>query len=166
MVIQNKLYSGVGLREKYGKTGLVAGASEGISWCFFFLRDKKAEHSTTRTLGFFCNMCLWLSTLLLLFRSRSRWGRRGLLGGLLRRRSSRRCRGCRLLLLCLLLATHNGEHEGHHEAKNKRCQLLHYRHLLSSQFYPERVSLPSIGKYCRWVVRCKRALMRTPCLSK
>ena len=106
----------------------------------------------TRTLGFSRNMCLWLWTLLFLFRSRSR---RGLLGrrsrrgrssrSLLRGRSSRRCCGCRLLLLCLLLATHDGEHKGHHEAKNKRCYLLHYRHLLSSHFYPGRVSLPFDG---------------------
>jgi hypothetical protein len=34
MVIQNKLYSGVGLKEKYGRTALVAGASEGIGAAF------------------------------------------------------------------------------------------------------------------------------------
>jgi hypothetical protein len=119
-----------------------------------FLGNKKAERSRTRTLGPFWKMCLLLSTLLLLFRSRSRRSRWRLLGGLLRRRSRRgrrslfrgrsggRCRGCGLLLLCLLLATDNGEHEGHHEAKNKRCHLFHYRHLLSSHFYPKRVSLP------------------------
>jgi hypothetical protein len=124
----------------------------------FFLQNERAEHSRTRTLGPFWNVCLSLSTLLLLLRSRSRWCRWCFLGCLLRRRSrrgrsrccrsllrgrsSRRCRGCRLLLLCLLLATHHREHEGHHEAKNKRCYLPHSPHLLSFHFYPERVRLP------------------------